>query len=105
MESIDKYRVYKATVRSINSYNNFDIFNEIIFDRNNVNRKSYYDYSAGVKYHKTQDITFSFKAENIFHKASETSYYRVNSQTFTQEEPLLISPIDRKITLIMEYLF
>ncbi len=105
IENIKRYRIYKAIVRNLNTYKKFDIFNEVIFDRNNVSKENFYDYSTGVKYHKNEDLTFSFKVENLLHRAVEMTHYRVNTLTFTQEKPLNISPIDRKITLSMEYLF
>jgi len=103
--SLDKYKTYRTILRNLNTYGKFDIFNEVIYDRDNILKKNFYDYSSGIKYHKTEDLTISIKAENIFHKAKESPYYRVNPTTFLQESSLYISPIDRKIILSLEYLF
>jgi len=105
LPNIDNFKSYSAVIRSLNSYKDFDFFNEMIFYRDNVANKTFCDYSAGVIYQYTQDMTFSIKGKNLFDKAKTTQYYRVNPTTMQSESPLEISPIDRKITLSLEYLF
>lgn len=94
-----------AFVRVLNTVSKFDIFNELVYNRNNINHNHYYDYSAGVKYRYTKDLTLSVKGENIFDKAYEDSYYRIDPDTLVEEEPLMISPIEQRLLFTVEYLF
>jgi len=102
---IDRLKIYKFVLRNLNTIGKFDIFNEIIFDRDNKKQKNFYDYSAGVIYHYKNNFNLSLKAENIFDKASETSYLRIDPSTKEQETSLEISPIDPRVTFSMEYMF
>lgn len=96
---------YKSTIRNLNTYDKFDIFNELFYSRDDSRDKNFYDYSAGVIYHANEDLSVSLKATNIFGNAQTTTYTRVNPYTFQAEEPLKISPIDRHVMLTLEYLF
>ncbi len=100
-----KQKSYMAVVRSLNTYKAFDIFNELIYNRNNILKENYFDWSLGIKYNYTSDLTISLKGENILNDAKETSFVRMNPTTFQAQQPLLVSPIDSKVTLSMEYLF
>lgn len=107
---IDEIDVYTAVIRNINTYKKFDIFNEVVFYRDSDYKKAFYDYSTGVKYHYSKDLTISFKGENLLNKAKETVYNRVDVTTLSNpipslEDPLSISPIDRRVTINLEYLF
>jgi len=96
---------YKVTIRSLNTYKNFDFFNELLYFRDSARKENFYDYDAGIIYHASEDLSVSLKATNIFNKAKTTSYSRVDPQTFQMQKPLQISPIDRHVMLTMEYLF
>ena len=102
---VDEQNIYGVIVRDIKSYKQFDIFNEVLFYKDDTENKEFYDYSAGVKYHYNKDITISLKGENILNKAKATTYSRVDPATMIKESPLEISPIDRRFTLSLEYLF
>ena len=111
IKTLDMYEInsinrYSGIIRNINTYKKFDIFNEILYFRDDYRSKhNYFDYSAGIKYHYSDDLTISVKGENILSKANETVFDRINPNTFTLEEPLYISPIDRMFTISLEYLF
>lgn len=96
---------YATTIRNFNTFGNFDIFNEVLFYRDSNENKSYYDYSAGIIYHTTKDLSFSLKGTNILDKARESSYMRIDPTTYQVDTPLKISSIDRKVTLRVEYTF
>ncbi|MBI3873630.1 MAG: Plug domain-containing protein [Arcobacter sp.] len=96
---------YQSTIRNLNTYKEFDFFNEILYFKDSIRKENFYDYSAGVIYHKTDDFSVSLKATNILNKAQTTIYSRTNPTTLLAEEPLKISPIDRRIMLTIEYLF
>ena len=97
--------VYTSIIRNLNSYQKFDLFNELMYYKSNSDNKDYYNYSIGAKYHHTKDLTFSLKGENILDKAKPTRYRRIDPKTFYPQETLLVSPIDKKFILSVEYLF
>lgn len=105
----DGLNEYKAVLRLVTHYDNFDIFNELIYNHNTAVEGHFLDYSAGVKYHYNDHITFSLKGENIFDTAREDYFARGrrNLQTgkWDELEPLYISPIDQKFYFTMEYFF
>ncbi len=105
-EGFDEYQVM---VRLLNRYGNFDIFNELLYNRNSFIEEDYLDYSAGVKYKYSDQVTFSLKGENIFDKAREDLFRRsipnIETGDWKSVEPLYISPIDQRIYLTVEYLF
>ncbi|MEO1954697.1 MAG: TonB-dependent receptor [Campylobacterales bacterium] len=106
IDVLDDVNKYSAIIRNINTYKKFDIFNEIIYTRDdNYFDDNYFDYSAGVKYHYTKDLTISIKGENILNKAKATTFNRINPDTFELEEPLKIPSIDRMFTISLEYIF
>lgn len=99
------YKNVKAIFRNINTYKKFDYYNELIFGRNNLDDENRYNLSTGLIYHHSKDLTLSFKAENILNKATQTSYPIINPETLKEENPLKISPFDKRIILSMEYRF
>jgi iron complex outermembrane receptor protein len=92
-------------VRNLNSYGRYDIFNELILTKVNYNNTIYSVYNFGVKYHYTDDLTISFKAENIFDKAQKQTYLSFDPDTLKFETTKDISPFDRSFVVSMEYLF
>ncbi|BDY11789.1 TonB-dependent receptor plug domain-containing protein [Hydrogenimonas cancrithermarum] len=93
-------------VRLLDTFDQWDIFNEVIFKQGTDHVKAGYDYSAGIKYHVEKDLTFALKGTNIFNKA-KNSYYR--TLDLTQNPPVeggVILPVaDRQIFFTMEWLF
>lgn len=102
---IDTYKINTVILRTVNSYKKFDIFNEILYCRNNLYKRNNYDYSAGIIYHVNNDLSLSLKGTNLLNKAKKQIYYRINPVTFTMETPFEASPIDRKIMFSIEYTF
>ena len=103
---ISFYKEYIAVARNINTYKKFDIFNELVYRTNNYIKDGHScNYSAGVKYNYNDSISFSIKGINLFDNASKEKYIRINKRTFQEEEPLLISPIDREIRLSARWVF
>ncbi len=96
---------YKGVVRNINTYKQFDIFNELVVSHNNFSHKNYFDYSAGVRYRYTDDIVVALKGINLFDDERQSSYYRVDPNTLQLKEPLQISPIDKEIVLSASWTF
>jgi len=99
------FREYRGVIRNINSYKKYDFFNELVYDRNDISKKNFYNYSLGVRYHYNKDIVIALKGLNVFDDARESTYYRINPNTLQQEEPLKVSPIDRKVMLSIDWVF
>jgi len=100
-----KFFQYASTLRDLKTIGRFDIFNEILFYKDNYEYKGFYDYGAGVTYHKSDDLSFSIKGTNILNKARATEYKMLDPNTYTTDSSLHISSIDRKVMLTMEYTF
>ena len=103
--STDTYKSYLAKLQTLNSFGKFDIFNELLYTRDNLAKVNNYDYTAGIKYNYSKDFIASIKGENLFNKARKTVYYRRSPVTFTPMQPLKASPIDKKIVVNVEYYF
>lgn len=104
-EKENNLKLYSMKLQNINTYGKFDIFNELLYSRNNFEKENNFDYSAGVKYNYSEDFIVSIKGTNLFNKAAKTSYERISSNALSKQEPIKISPIDKKIMLSMEYFF
>ena len=100
-----KITQYSSTLKNFNTIGKFDIYNEVLFYTDDQEKEHYFDYSAGIIYHATQDLSFSVKGTNIFNDARASSYMRINPVTFQQDTPLKISPIDKRVMFRMEYIF
>ena len=98
-------KMYNATIRNLQQFDKFDAFEELVFDRDNVRKKSFFDLSIGVKYHLSDNFSIALKGTNLFDKAIETSYKRWDSATLNPLEPVAVSSIDRKIILTLEWYF
>ncbi len=113
--STKRLKQYNGIVRGLNTFGKFDIFNEVLFFRDNLEKISYFDYSAGIKYNYSDDFTISIKGQNLLNKAKETIFNRIdtssptfnsmNPTTWTLDTPLNVSSIDRKVFINLEYLF
>jgi len=104
-EYFSNLKQYRAVVRNINTFDKFDIFNELIYNRNNVSNKNFYNYSAGVQYNYSDSFTFAIKGINLFDDARTTNYARINPVTFQAEKELNISPIDREVQISVKWIF
>jgi hypothetical protein len=110
-----RLKQYNAIVRNLNTFGKFDIFNEIIYFKNNLERVSYVDYSAGIKYNHSKDFSISLKGQNILNKSKELFINRIdttsptfnptNPTNWTLDTPLKVQSIDRKVLFNLEYLF
>jgi len=102
LPQVDIVKQYFFILRSFNSYKKFDIFNELLYYKE---VRHSYDYTAGVIYHKTDDLSFALKGTNILNRAKKSSYTKLSLTTLEQETPLLVSPIDSSVMITMEYTF
>ncbi|AKF24545.1 hypothetical protein YH65_03420 [Sulfurovum lithotrophicum] len=90
-----------------NSYGNFDFYNGLVWHRNSLDWKNYLDWTSTVSWNLTEQLSITLKGDNILNRAKKTKLYRldVTTQPPTIMEPLSVTPIDRRFTIELEYLF
>jgi len=93
-------------LRVINSWREWDFFNEIIYYERLNSDTHGTDYSASVRYHPTADLTLSIKGTNIFDSAAKSEYQYLDIKNLAAGlQSLYYSPIDQFFSLGMEYKF
>ncbi len=102
---IDRLDQYAITLRHFYTYQKFDFFNEFLFYRDDMEKKNYCDYTMGITYRKSEDLSFTLKGTNLFDRAREAKYGVLSPEDITQQTLLSISPIDRNIVFTVEYTF
>lgn len=97
---------YGGNIRLLNTYNNIDIYNGLIYKGGYEGLSDGFDYNFAITYHHTKDLSFSIKGENVFDKALKSIYKAVdvtNPTSITTIGP--VSSIDQRFWISMEYLF
>lgn len=94
---------FSCLLRSLNTFGKFDLFNEFWIVYPQADSEVYIDFSAGVKYRTTKDLSFNIKGENLFNKAEERHY--LNPIPSNIYNTVNISVIDPKVWFGLEYLF
>jgi iron complex outermembrane receptor protein len=91
----------------MNSYGEFDFYNGLVWHRNSLDWKNYFDWTSSVTWNISEDVTLTLKGDNILNKAKETNLYRfdISNGIPMLTTPLSISPIDQRFTIELEYLF
>jgi iron complex outermembrane receptor protein len=102
---LDKLEDISGYLSFMNSYENFDFYNGLIWHKNSLDWKNYFDLTTSVSWNINEDFTMTLKGENLLNKAKETGLYRIDPATGTMLNPLSISPIDQRITIELEYMF
>ena len=102
---IDELKKYRTVLRNINQFGKYESFEELIYDRNSIMKKDYFDLSMGIKYNINNDFSIGIKGENLLNKAEKILYRRINTTTLMPMSPVLLSPVDRKILLTLEWYF
>jgi len=87
-----------------NRYESLDFYNGLVWHRNSVNWKNYFDWTASVSWEASEDLTLKLKGDNLLGKAKETRLYTVDPLS-GQVGYLEASPIDQRIMIELEYLF
>jgi iron complex outermembrane receptor protein len=103
--NLDKLEDYSGYLSVTNSYEKFDFYNDVVWHQNSINHKNYFDLTSSVSWNVNENLTLTLKGQNLLDKAKKTSIFRIDPATGNMLEPLKISPIDRRITLELEYLF
>ena len=100
--SLGDYKEYGGYIRFLNTIGKVDIFNEIIYRENSIDKHASFDYSTGLKYKYTDNLFFSIKGENLFNKAYQEEIRTLNYANILAGQ---VSPIDRRIYATLEYMF
>ena len=88
----------------VNKYENFDFYNGVVWHRNNLNWKNYFDLTSSVSLNINADLSLTLKGYNLLNKAKKTSQYIINPIN-SEVGSLQISPMDQRIMIELEYLF
>jgi len=89
----------------MNTYEDFDFYNGIVWHRNNLDWVNYFDLTSSVSWNISEDTTMTLKGENLLNKAKKTNLFRVDPATHKMLAPLQVSPIDQRVILELEYQF
>lgn len=102
---LDKLEDISGYLSFINSYENFDFYNGVVWHRNSLDWKDYFDLTSSVSWDIDEDLTVTLKGENLLNKAKTTNLFRLDPMRGSMQEPLKVSPIDQRIIVELEYLF
>ncbi len=102
--NLDKLEDISGYVSFTNSYENFDFYNGVVWHRNNLDWKNYFDLTSSITWNINEDMTLTLKGENLLNKAKKTNLYTINPAN-GEMDALRISPIDQRIIIELEYLF
>jgi iron complex outermembrane receptor protein len=107
-DNIEQSPKYGINLRVFNSFDKFDIYNELLFRPSytydyktkdglkTISMDNSYEYSLSIKYHYNQDLSIGFKGDNIFDSGYEQGYRGLDYS---------IPVTQQKFWLNMEYLF
>ncbi|PHS41301.1 MAG: hypothetical protein COB07_02185 [Sulfurovum sp.] len=103
--NLDKLEDISGYLSFINTYENFDFYNGVVWHRNSLDNKDYFDLTSSVSWNIYEDFTLTLKGDNLLNKAKESALFRIDPLSGSVLEPLKISPIDQRIILELEYMF
>lgn len=89
----------------INTYEDFDFYNGVVWHTNSLDWKNYYDLTSSISWNVSEDLTLTLKGQNLLDKAKKTNLSRVDPATGSMLTPLRITPVDQRITIELEYIF
>jgi len=101
---VEKLEDISGYLSFANSYEKLDFYNGIIWHKNSVNWKNYFDLTSSVSWDINEDLTVTLKGDNLLNKAKKTNQFTINPVN-GQVGALEISPIDQRIIFELEYMF
>ena len=99
----------KVVFQNANRYDHFNLFEELIVSK--TQDDVYYDLSVGMNYQYNNHLNIQLNVENLLNRAEEQRFIRNDVNNGAGDisnlslDPILLSPIDRKIMLTLEYTF
>ncbi len=103
--SNEKRKSIGGFLQIFNHYKKFDIFNEAVYYELIDMPVHGITYNASIRYHASKDLIFSLKGTNIFDSAAKSEYRYIDTNGIPTLESLYYAPIDRLISIAMEYSF
>ena len=103
--NLDKLEDWSGYLSLSNSYESIEFYNAVVWHQNSIDYKHYFDVTSSISWNIAEDFSLTLKGQNILNKAKKSVLYRINPQSGALLSPLFISPIDRRITIEMEYRF
>ncbi len=103
--NVDKLQDWSGYLALSNTYKHFDFYNSVIWHRNSIDYKDYFDLSSTITWNLNENLSVSLKGENLLNKAKKTQQYRVDPITMTPLSPIDFSTSNRRIKLEVEYIF
>ncbi len=100
-----KAKRFSTLLRGINTFGKWDVFNEIWCVDPAYSSKIYVDYTVGVDFRATKDLSLQFKAENVFDRAEEFAYIEGLNPATNTLDYVDVSVTDPKVWFGLEYLF
>ncbi len=105
LANLDKLEDISGYLSFMNSYEEFDFYNGLVWHRNSIDWVNYFDLTSTVSWNFNEDITLTLKGENLLNKAKKTNLFRIDPANGNMLAPLQVTPIDQRIILELEYLF
>jgi len=103
--NLDELEDTSGYLSFINTYENFDFYNGIVWHRNSLDSQDYFDLTSSVSWNINEDLTLTLKGENLLNKAKKSDLFRIDPIGGSALESLKVSPIDQRIIIELEYLF
>ncbi len=103
--NLHKLEDYSGYFSLMNGWGNFDFYNGIVWHQNSIDHTNYFDLTSTISWNATENLTLTLKGDNLLDKAKRSDLQRINPLNGTLLTPLSISPIDRRITVELEYTF
>ena len=102
----DELQDIGGSLQLIDTWGQWDFFNELIYYERLDSEMHGTDYSASVRYHPTNDLTLSIKGSNIFDTAAKSEYKYLDTKNIAAGlQSLYYSPVDQFFSIGMEYKF
>jgi iron complex outermembrane receptor protein len=105
LANVDNLEDISGYFSFINSYEDFDFYNGLVWHRNSLDWVDYFDLTSSVSWNISEDTTMTLKGENLLNKSKKTNLFRIDPATGSMLAPLRVTPIDQRIILELEYLF
>lgn len=102
--NLDKLQDISGYLSFANSYEDFDFYNGVVWHRNSVDWKNYFDLTSSISWNVNEDLTLTIKGDNLLNNAKKTTQYTFNPITGAIGG-IDISPIDQCVMFELEYLF
>ncbi len=103
--SYDTLEDWSGYLSLSDSFGDFDFFNSIIWHKNSIDNKNYFDLTSTFTWNVNHDFSITLKGENLLDKAKESTLFRIDPETMQEMTPLKIPVTDRRISIEMEYSF